>query len=674
MPADRSQNIDGVLPPPPPESTAAETPAAPSAPAASPEVRRLKQAVAILGGLGILAYILWAIVLMVILPDPAGGLQALTTIGLVTLLLGIVLFLGAALVGFLRIKDSKAPIRSRKLALIKIAGVLIPTALFGMVAAFLIVQEPSLSIDIISPTKAEEFVAPLPVTFSVERAVAALEAHGFRPIQYAWDLRGNGKNIEKTVTPRLTTSFDKEGVYPIAVQIIGADGSTRTATRRLVIQRSVFAISPNPPIIHRPVALSLSNLLTDPKTLAEAAWDTDGDGAVDETSKSPQITTTYHQLGPVTVSVLVQLANKTQARYERTFEVVEPPELPFPVTLDSVPKKLIGAPPFGVLFTITTEEPVAAIQWNFGDGSRGDGDRVAHTFTRKGSYAVTARVRSQSGSTAELISVVSVVDPLQLPDLAFDGTPKVSSAKITGELPLKINVTPRTKEPFVAFSWEVPDDVEVASTEGTLNAIYREAGTYTVTLVAEDAEHHVLRLPITIEVKPPSSLLSFSLEPESGSAPLTVRLDATDTVIPEKTITGFEWDFGDRSDPVFGAARTEHVYEKSGTYAIQLTVRTTEGDEFVTTKTIVVTPPVLRACILPSRTSGRAPLGIKFETGCSIGSPESILWDFGDGTQTDEENPIHVFDEPGDYIVTLTFVDDEGNTQSATVGITATER
>lgn len=675
------QPLDGVTPPAPApepvpepavEPETAPKPQPPVRPVVAPEVRRLKQVVLLFGILGVIAYLFWGILLLALLPDPNGGLQSLVVAGVASLAAGVLGFGAALLIGFLRIRANvTATVRARKLALFKLIGVTVPMALFGIVAAFMISMEPTLTVDVVSPTKAQDFVAPLPVTFSVERAVTALQAYGFEPLQYTWDIRGDGKSLEKTVVPRLTTSYDKEGVYSVSVTIQGTDGAIRRASKRLVIQRSVFAVTPNPVVINRPVSLSLSNLLPDPRQLTQAEWDTDGDGQVDIVSKDPQVSETYYQLGPVTVTVVVKLANKTQARYERTFDVVEPQPLPFPVTMNAEPKRLIGTPPFGVLFTIDTDEPVTNIQWNFGDNSRGEGDRVAHTFTSKGSFPVVARVRSASGSLAELTTVVRVVDPLQLPDLTFEGT-KIAGGRITGELPLKINVTPKTKEPFVTFSWEVPDEVEVASTENTLNAIYREAGTYSITLIGENAENKVLRMPITVEVLPPSSLLGFTMEPESGVAPLTIRLDATQTVIPDKTITGFEWEFGDKSEPEFGSARVEHEFEKAGTYTVQLTVRTTDGKEYVTDKTIVVLPPVLKACILPSRTSGRAPLGIKFGAGCSVGEPQSMLWDFGDGSQTDETDPVHVFEEPGEYTVTLTFTDAEGNEQSASVDISAT--
>ena len=33
------------------------------------------------------------------------------------------------------------------------------------------------------------------------------------------------------------------------------------------------------------------------------------------------------------------------------------------------------------------------------------------------------------------------------------------------------------------------------------------------------------------------------------------------------------------------------------------------------------------------------------------------LWDFGDGTQSTEQNPSHIYSNPGVYTVTLTVVD-----------------
>ena len=41
--------------------------------------------------------------------------------------------------------------------------------------------------------------------------------------------------------------------------------------------------------------------------------------------------------------------------------------------------------------------------------------------------------------------------------------------------------------------------------------------------------------------------------------------------------------------------------------------------------------------------------------------PYSWLWDFGDGHTSDEQNPSHIYSEDGNYTVTLTVTDSEGN-------------
>src|SRR5690606_3210126 len=44
----------------------------------------------------------------------------------------------------------------------------------------------------------------------------------------------------------------------------------------------------------------------------------------------------------------------------------------------------------------------------------------------------------------------------------------------------------------------------------------------------------------------------------------------------------------------------------------------------------------------------------------STGATE-YLWDFGDGNDSDEENPSHTYDETGEYTVTLTAMNDCGS-------------
>jgi len=664
-------SIDGIQP-------AASLSAAPTrAPVShdtegSPAVKKWKRILLLFGSVFYVLYVLWCLILIMILPAPGDAMKMLVLVGAGSAVLAGLVFIGMSVVVLMHISQTKATTKARKFALIKLLAVVIPGLILSVVTPLMIMREPALFIEITNPRSSDEMVAPVSITFDLTSAIDILSQRGFRPIQYKWDLNADRKVDQETLDPVLTANFEREGIYTVSVAMIASDGSSRSAARRFVIRQAVFSVTPTPPIIDKPAVFSLAHLYPDPDVVLSVDWDFDSDGKADDTTTEPQTSYTFFKTGRVTVSALVQLANKTQARYERVIDVQEPAALPFPVKLVSEPNNLIGSAPFSALFTIETAEPLAQVQWTFGDGEKADGPRAAHTYGRNGNFPVQARIRSESGAVVNLSTVVKIVDRLDLPDLVFEGSPKVNGSKIEGEVPLTLNLKPVTKKQFIDFYWEAPGATDVGSTDETLQAIYRREGTYVVTLIAQDLEDHVLRLPITVTVLPPSSLLSISMDPTAGVAPLTVRFDASESSIPGEDITGFIWGFGDTSAKEFGGASTEHTYTRAGTYVVDLTVRSTSGKQFSTTKTLVVREPLLQACILPSRTRGPAPLGVNFDAEeCSSGIFASYLWDFGDGVQSDEMKPLHVFSEPGVYTVKLRGADASGTTSTTSVIITA---
>ncbi len=72
--------------------------------------------------------------------------------------------------------------------------------------------------------------------------------------------------------------------------------------------------------------------------------------------------------------------------------------------------------------------------------------------------------------------------------------------------------------------------------------------------------------------------------------------------------------------------------------------------------TIEVTEPAgLKANFTATPTSGEPPLTVQF-TNHSTGSIVSFNWDFGDGSSSTEEEPIHIYSSIGDYTVILTVI------------------
>jgi beta propeller repeat protein len=140
---------------------------------------------------------------------------------------------------------------------------------------------------------------------------------------------------------------------------------------------------------------------------------------------------------------------------------------------------------------------------------------------------------------------------------------------------------------------------------------------------------------------------SFSASPTSGKAPMKVQFTDKSTGTPTK----WKWDFGDgttstKQNPI-------HKYSKVGVYTVKLTVTNAAGSNTVTKEDYikVVTKPV--AAFSGSPTSGKTPLNVKF-TDKSTGIPASWYWNFGDGSKSYLQNPVHKYSKAGVYTVSLT--------------------
>ncbi|MDD4287325.1 MAG: PKD domain-containing protein [Candidatus Peribacteraceae bacterium] len=668
--------IDGIAAPQPfsPEkAVSAVSPPQQKDPAVTKR-RFLKRLIIAFIAIPYLTYALWSAYLLAVLPDPAGVYDRLIPIGTMVAIVCAVVLVSIGLFTFLRIGAADSiPLPRRRLAAIKAAGVILPGLIMSGMVPFMIQREPTLAITVVAPEATEEMVAPLSVTFSAQSAVEVLARRQLTAEKFVWDFEGDGKLNAETTDPTVTAYYDRQGQYTVAVTVFLKDGSTRRISSVLTIMRAVFSVDPVQPILDEPARLSIAHLVTKKEDVDQAEWDFDGNGEIDLTTKALDVVHTFFMEGSTKVSVQVTLATKAQQTYERTVEVLRSLPLPFPVEFIAEPEHLIGPAPFGAVFRVRTDEPARVILWNFGDGTEARGERVGHTFAQQGVFPVTAEVRSEAGPVAKITKVVRVTPDLPLSDLTFSGSPEVKSNKISGEVPVIVDLKPRTTVPLVEFFWEAPEATSVGSTSTSVQAVYRREGTYTLWLIGQDPDGRVLRKPITVEVLPPASAVVIQMDPDGGTSPLTVRLDASETVIQDEQISGFEWMF---SDEVQGAAHQQgaqvsHTFQKPGTYEISATVFTTNGKEYSTSKTIVVRAPVIDACITASRTEGKAPLGVQFLSDCStLGQKTTYAWDFGDGFSSDQKNPIHDFQRSGAYTVTLTLRDGDSVSASDPLPIT----
>ncbi|AKB55149.1 Chitin binding protein [Methanosarcina barkeri MS] len=220
-----------------------------------------------------------------------------------------------------------------------------------------------------------------------------------------------------------------------------------------------------------------------------------------------------------------------------------------------------------------------------------------------------------------------------------------SANPTSGNAPLKVTFADKSTGSPTSWKWDFGDGSKSYVQNPTHK--YSKAGVYTVSLTAKNTKGSntvTKKGYIKVVTKP---VAAFSASPTSGKTPLKVTFTDKSTGTP----TSWFWNFGDGSKSYL--QNPTHKYSKAGTYTVSLIVKNAAGRNSVTkTKYIkVITKPV--AAFSASPTSGKTPLKVTF-TDKSTGTPAAWKWDFGDGSKSYHQNPVHKYSKAGTYTVSLT--------------------
>ncbi len=324
--------------------------------------------------------------------------------------------------------------------------------------------------------------------------------------------------------------------------------------------------------------------------------------------------------------------------------------------------------------TSTDDGTITIYSWDFGDGAKGTGATASHPYALVGSYLVTLTVTDNVGLT-DTISHTIIVTNL-LPIVSF--TESSSSAFRDQSITLTISANdPDGTVSGIRVDW---GDGTVDNFPGTATGdshAYVTAGTYTVTVTAIDndgATSTPAQATKTITDAPPTA--KFTESTTTATTGTSISFDASDSSDPDGTITSYLWDFGD-GNTAAGVTAT-HIYGTAGPYTVTLTVTDNARQTATATaaKTITDRPPV--ASFSESATTALTQFPISFDASRSFdpdGTITSYSWNFGDGTSPgDGVNPSHTYGAAGTYTVTLTVMDNHGNTDTTSAAKTITDR
>ncbi len=159
---------------------------------------------------------------------------------------------------------------------------------------------------------------------------------------------------------------------------------------------------------------------------------------------------------------------------------------------------------------------------------------------------------------------------------------------------------------------------------------------------------------VRVSSKNNQPIANFTSSVTFGAAPLVVQFDDTSLNNPITRL----WNFGDGTYST--KESSEHVYYSPGNYTVTLGIKNADGSD---SKVVVIT--VLEQPLLPlanfssNVTEGYVPLSVQFND--SSDNATSWYWDFGDGNNSSDIDPVHMYSVAGGYIVNLTVSNANGN-------------
>ncbi len=309
--------------------------------------------------------------------------------------------------------------------------------------------------------------------------------------------------------------------------------------------------------------------------------------------------------------------------------------------------------------SIANADSLIGWYWDFGDGYTSNQQNPQHAFPGGGFYSVNLTVTNSDGCVDDTTVMITV---LSSPTAAFMVNPSSCANDTTFFVDLST--------PAMGFltNWEWTFGDGSSSTFQHPTHVYTSSGIYDITLVVTNSLGCSDTLTQSIIVYP-QPVADFNLSPGCMGVP-THFFDLSTTSIGQ--VSSWLWNFG---DPVSGTSDTStlqnptHTYVFAGVYDVTLIVSNTNGCYDTIVKQVNIHP--------------NPTVGFNFEHACDddstifldislpgVGPLVSWHWDFGDGHSSSyfsfQDSVFHVYDNAGQYHVTLTVTDSVGCSDSQT--------
>ncbi len=444
-------------------------------------------------------------------------------------------------------------------------------------------------------------------------------------VSWEWDF-GNGITSTQQ-NPQVT--YTTAGVFNVTLKVTNDKGCTRTLSRPsyITVTAGVTAAFTHtqPTVCGAPADISFTNTSTGPPTLTYL-WDF-GDGNF---SAATSPVHTYAVNGTYIVTLVTFSSAGCQDTIRSSPIVIGGYATSFSAPANACVNEIIA-------FTNTSVPLPASANWTFGDGGTATGIHATHSYTTTGVYTVWL-YNTFAGCT-DSISHNITVNPRPVADFT-------APVRVSCQPPLTVNFQDLSTGGAVGWQWDFGDGN--TSTLQNPAHTYTNYGNFTVTLIATNGFGCTDTVTKTDYIRIQRATITIPSLPDRGCVPFTII--PTPVITALDAVISYDWDFGDGGTSTLPVPT--HTYTVQGTYTVRLIITTSTGcrDTLIMNSAVRVgTKPIANFSGTPNPVCATDP--VQF-TDLSVPADE-WHWDFGDGTISDLQNPVHNFNDTGYFTIRL---------------------